>query len=83
MSRYRSKPVETSYVEALHDEASDSYFVQHVTREGKPKGKIEQINAQEFTRQYEPVVRKPRTNGESAAPPPEPPPPEPPQKHGK
>ena len=66
MARFRSKPVETTYVEALFDEASGSYFVQHVTREGKPIGKIEQVDHATFTKQYEPLVRKPRTNGSNA-----------------
>lgn len=61
MARFRSKPVETKYVEALYDEGSDSYFVQHVTLGGSAKGKIEQVPAAQFKSQYEPLVRKPRT----------------------
>lgn len=69
-TRYRSKPVDTKYVEALHDEASNTYFVQPVTREGKAAGPIEQMSAENFAAQYDPMVRKPKAsngNGKHAA----------------
>ena len=59
--RYRSKPVETRYVEALHDSVANQYILQHVTRDGRKTDEpLQFMTKEEFLETYEPVVRKPR-----------------------
>lgn len=59
MARYRTKPQETKYAEALKH--GDTYFVQRCSRDGKASGEITQVPAAEFEREWEPLKRKPRT----------------------
>ena len=59
--RYKTKPNQMSYVEAVKDEDTGNYFAKEVDANGKGVGPVMEIAGKDFESKYDPLLRAPTT----------------------